>query len=147
MARKAKYMLKTRDYDIAGRGLLLQGADALAGNLEIYHDAMNEEIAKALKKAGDEIIRVALPLTPLDTGELRSRSFNEGPLRVGDTDIQVIGYENKRRTWADEYAVQVHENMQARYRVGQAKFLEEAATITAPRLAKFLGDKLKSVKP
>lgn len=120
---------------------MIVGDDILMANLRVQKDKMNHRVAKALQKAGGEIIRVAIPKTPLKTGELRKRSFNEGPLLKDEVYSQVVGYEKFSADWergGKAYAVEVHEDLEARHKIGGAKFLERAVDETAPKLGKYL---------
>ncbi|MDD3960070.1 MAG: hypothetical protein PHF65_07765 [Oscillospiraceae bacterium] len=120
---------------------MIIGDDILMANLRVQQDKMNHQVAKALQKAGGEIIRVAIPKTPLKTGELRKRSFNEGPLLKDEVYSQVVGYEKFGADWESggkAYAVEVHEDLEARHKIGGAKFLERAVDETAPKLGKYL---------
>ena len=123
-------------------GVLLVGQDKLLSNLAIEKEKMNDKTADALRKAGGEIIRVSVQKTPILTGELRSRSFNEGPLKNGDTYFQVVGYEKFAGEWNSEksraYAVYVHENLEAEHHVGEAKFLEHALQETSGKIISYL---------
>ena len=82
------------------RGIMRIDDDNLMYTLFLHEKLMNHKVAKALQKAGGEIIRVAIPKTPVKTGELRKRSFNEGPLKKGSTYYQVVGYENFKDGYA-----------------------------------------------
>lgn len=128
-------------------GVTLVGQKELLARLSVYNEKMTKEVARALKDSGDEIIRIALPLTPVDTSELRSRSFSEGPLMSGGVHHHVVGYERHDKNYVDQYAVPVHEDLTVRHPVGQAKYLEEAVNRTAPKIGKYLAAKLGGVKP
>ena len=124
-------------------GILLIGEDTLLSNLAVKKEEMNDKTANALRKAGGEIIRVAIPKTPRLTGDLRARSFNEGPLKQGDTYFQVVGYEKFSGEWKKNeksraYAVYVHENLEAHHDIGEAKYLEHALQETSAKLIKYL---------
>ena len=123
-------------------GFILIGQDKLLSNHEVKKTEMNDKTAEALRKAGGEIIRVSVQKTPIQTGELRSRSFNEGPLKYKDIYTQVIGYEKFADTWNAEkskaYAVYVHENLEAQHHVGEAKFLEHAIQETSGKIINYL---------
>ena len=80
-------------------GTLLIGDDMLINNLRVKAEEMNEKAAKALKDAGGKIISSSIKRTPIKTGELRKRSFNEGPLKSGDSYVQVVGYEKFGGLW------------------------------------------------
>lgn len=127
------------------RGVMLIGDDILISKLRATEKEMNHKVARAMQKAGGEIIRVAIPKTPLKTGELRKRSFNEGPLEKDGIYSQVVGYEKFADLWDKDnpYAVAVHENLEAKHRVGEAKYLEKAVNETAPKLEKYLAKQVK----
>lgn len=127
------------------RGITLIGDDILISKLQVTEKKMTHKVAKALQKAGGEIIRVALPKTPLKTGELRKRSFNEGPLLKNEIYSQVVGYEKFADNWDknNAYAVAVHENLEARHPVGEAKFLEKAVNETSQKLGKYLAKQVR----
>jgi hypothetical protein len=77
---------------------------------------------RALNMKHEEIMRAAKDRTPIDTGNL----VNSGivlPSRVEGT--QVIS-EGGFGGPAVDYAVEVHENLEVRHTVGQAKFYESA---------------------
>ena len=115
--------------------------------LQVYEKQMTDKVAEALQKAGGEITRVSVKKTPLATGEQRSRSFNEGPLKEGkDVYVQVVGNEKFGDSWEREgnaYAVPLHENLAAQHSVGEAKFLEHALQETEHELLGYLGKERK----
>ena len=55
------------------------GDERLAEALATYAEQMTEEVAQAMFDFGGLVLNEALKLTPIDTGELRSRGFVEGP--------------------------------------------------------------------
>ena len=121
------------------------GDEVLIANLGRYKGKMNDTIADGLRKFGGEIERVSTTKCPIEFGELRSRVFNEGPLKDGDTQVQVVGYEKFGATWGDgkAYAIPVHERTGVAHKVGEAKFLQHAVDELAkdwpPYLQKLLG--------
>ncbi len=125
------------------KSTMLVGEKELLARLQIEANKITKKSATALAKAGGEIIRVTTPKVPIDTGELRSRSFNEGPLLSGETYFQIVGYEKSDRQFVDQYAVKVHEDLAARHKVGQAKYLEAGLQETAGYLAKYIQKEMK----
>ncbi len=116
----------------------------LAKRLEIYEKDINDAVLKEMRYLGGELARRSTELVPVDVGELRSRVFNEGVLvdKQG-RHFQVVGYEHNSQDWKNNpkivrttkkgrvikpvaYAVPVHERLNVRHNVGQAKFLETA---------------------
>jgi len=130
---------------MAVSGTMLIGQEKLAARLQVLDKEMTQKTADALQKAGGEIIRVAIPKTPIATGELRARSFNEGPLQEGDKHVQVVGFEKHAGNWDKDnaYAVPVHENLEAHHNVGEAKFLEHAVQETESKLLSYLAKEMK----
>ena len=139
------------------RGSMLIGDDILLAKLQIEEEKMNHNVAEALRKAGGEIMRVALPKTPVKTGEMEKRSFNEGPLLKKGVYTQAVGFEKfspgsnemlpyglkNPKARGVSYAVPLHEDMAATHTNGEAKFLEKAVNETSSKLGKYLQRELK----
>lgn len=87
---------------------------------------------KAIKKSILDIQRVAVPLTPIDTGRLR-----------GSYRTEFRPFEGKLYPIA-EYAYTVHESY-ARHRVGQRKYLETAANRSQAQIKKNMKDALDKI--
>lgn len=127
-------------------GKMIIGDDILMANLRVLESKMNHKVAEALQKAGGEIVRVAVTKTPLLTGELRKRSFNEGPLLKEEVYTQVVGYEKFGADWergGTAYAVPVHEDKAITHKVGESEFLTKALDETSSKLEKYLQKELK----
>jgi len=77
----------------------VNGDQTLIANLEVYKDRMTDAVADGMRKFGGRVEGESTRRCPVETGELRSRVFNEGPLRDGDTYVQVVGYEKFGATW------------------------------------------------
>jgi hypothetical protein len=54
-----------------------------------------------------------------------------------------VGYEKHDRQFLDQYAVKVHEDLAARHKVGQAKYLEAGLQETAGYLGKYIQKEMK----
>jgi len=87
---------------------------------------------QALDKAGLIIGGRAKELTPVDTNRLRSSITHK---RVSDNEAH-IGTNV-------EYAIYVHEDLDARHRIGQAKYLETAVSDTQNEVKREVRDTLK----
>ena len=85
------------------------------------------DIDRGLLIGGLLVQRGAQGLTPVLTGNLRSGAFTESvaPLHV------VVGFQA-------DYAIFVHENMEAAHSVGQAKFLEKSVVKNKKRVLALL---------
>ena len=146
---------------MAVSGTMLIGQEKLAARLQVLEKEINHRTAEALRKAGGEIIRVTLPRVPVETTELRGRSFNEGPLQDGDKHVQYVGFEkfsgsnlsgegimlsygkDNPNAIGKAYAVPVHENLEAHHDVGEAKFLEHGVQETESYLLKYLAKEME----
>lgn len=130
--------------------LTFTGDERLAEALAAYAENMTEEVARAMFDFGNEVIAQAIELTPVDTGELRSRAFVEGPFLTDDEEYYavVVGYEkHDENTTGDYYAVPVHERTHVHHDNGQAKFLEEPFKRMQSKFISELGDAAQKVKP
>lgn len=87
--------------------------------------------ARALYQEGELIATRSRDLTPVDTGALRGSTHVAGPEQAGPLTIVTVAVGGP----AAPYAIYVHEDMEARHPVGQAKFLEVAALEAAPELS------------
>jgi len=61
----------------------------------MLEENMSTLVAQAMQMVGNKVINEAVQITPIDTGELRSRSFTEGPLYDESSGMwqEVVGYE------------------------------------------------------
>jgi len=76
----------------------VNGDQTLIANLEVYKDRDDGRRSRTVCGSSAAGWKASPPAgAPSETGELRSRVFNEGPLRDGDTYVQVVGYEKFRR--------------------------------------------------
>lgn len=80
---------------------------------------MRPAAAAGLTLAAEYVQAIAVPLTPLDLGDLRS-SLTVVPADETDLESAVVS--------DSPYAVAQHENLAYRHHDGQAKFLEVATT-------------------
>lgn len=98
-----------------------------------------EKVARALYEEAQEIRTRSMRLTPVDTGALRASHVVSGPERVGNVTEVVIGVGGP----AAPYAVYVHENLDARHPVGQAKFLQDAVLGALPGFARRIAARIE----
>lgn len=120
-------------------GITINGLDRLAAKLSVYAEDMNHAVSRGMAEFAGEIEAESVKLTPIDTGELRSRSYIHGPLYDQNNQqySMIVGYE--RNIPAENlYAVSVHERVEIRHKVGQAKFLETALKTKMPEYLPFI---------
>lgn len=126
----------------------VDGDQTLISNLKVYEKNMTAAVADGMRKFGGRVESESTRRCPVETGELRSRVFNEGPLKDGDEYVQVVGYEKFGAAWEQgrAYALQVHERTHVAHKVGEAKFLENAVNALSGEYAKYLQKLLGQVK-
>ena len=82
---------------------------------------VTKEQEQALVEEAEIVMGKSKAIVPVDTGALRSTGHVERPKRERSSVDIGLAYGGP----AVGYAVIVHENMTARHKVGQAKYLEE----------------------
>lgn len=98
----------------------------------------NGAIPEALERTAVEVIREAKSITPVLTGALRDSLTYE---------IESTEDSSSARFLSDvEYAIFVHENLDAKHNNGQAKFLEQPMNRATPKLIKHLKAAIARVK-
>ncbi len=100
------------------------GVKNVIANIKRVNVKFGIGVERGLKKAGLLIQRESQKIVPVDVGNLRGGAFtrNIGG-RAFDTDV-IVGY-------TADYAVYVHEDLQAKHKKGKkAKYLEIPARIT-----------------
>lgn len=105
-------------------------------NLDTARTELRERKRQALDAAGLTVSGTAKTLTPVETGRLRSSITHQV---VSDSRVDV--------GTNVEYAVYVHENLNAYHPVGEAKFIEKAAAREAGRVQELVRDALTSGLP
>lgn len=112
----------------------LNGLDALVAKLRTMAQDTPKRVGSALyAEAGIEMTE-AKRRTPVETGALRSTGVVAEPELSGNRVTVAMGFGGP----AVDYAVPVHENLEAHHPRGQAKFLESVLNEAAP----FLGQRI-----
>lgn len=111
------------------------GLDKLIRQLGAYTRSVQKAVHAAIYQEGEELMSDSKPLVPVDEGNLRSSGFVTFPQEDVDGDVFVdVGFggpagsgNHGGETNLEDvgYAVYVHENLEARHTVGQAKYLEQ----------------------
>lgn len=103
----------------------------IAALLTQFGESAVQSLGRQLYLEAQGIISQSQQLCPVDTGALRSSGYVEEPTREGDVMRVELGYGGpaskrnpKTGEATDDYAVFVHENLEAHHPVGMAKFLE-----------------------
>lgn len=115
----------------------LEGFVELTNKLNKSISEVFDTVEDALLDCGNDLQQKAQDLTPVDTGALRSSAFTEAD-RQGKNPGVVVGFE-------EEYAIYVHENLEAHHPVGQAKFLEQPLQENTDKYVGHVRDKVQEL--
>lgn len=97
-------------------GINLRGLQALQRGMRVVGRRYENAAGGALYLQGSRTIAESVPLTPVDTNDLRASAFVSSPsIRAGRLTVR-MGY-------GTDYAVPVHERTKVFHKVGAAKFL------------------------
>lgn len=100
--------------------------------LERLAARMPTEAARALYAEAEVEMTEAKKRTPVDTGALRSSGHVDPPQTTFSGDVSVtLGFGGP----AVNYALKVHEDLEAYHRVGQSKYLESTLMESRPYMA------------
>ncbi len=99
--------------------LNVTGANAIDAELRRLQTAAPEALARALFEEALAVDAVSVEKTPVDIGTLRKSHYVSPPVKEAGGFTVELGN-------GTDYAVYVHENLDARHDDGEAKFLEKA---------------------
>jgi hypothetical protein len=117
-------------------GVKLEGFVELTKKLNKSISEISSVVEDALLDCGNDLQQKAQDLTPVDTGALRASAFTEA--ESGNNPSVIVGY-------TEEYAIFVHENLEAHHPVGQAKFLEQPLKENADKYVEYVRDKVQDL--
>lgn len=137
-----------------GYSVLTLDEKSLNKVLNVAMNKIDRGTKKATQAAMEEIQADSLSRVPRDTETLASSAYHEvyGSSRVGF--VGVVGYGGhgdpinpKNGKPASSYMIEVHEDLEAYHKIGEAKFLENAVREfqmnAGARLAQIIGQELK----
>ncbi len=96
--------------------------------------------ARALYQEAELVMGKSKEMCPVDTGTLRDSGYVKPPETTADKVSVEMGYGGA----AQEYAIYVHENLNANHPVGEAKFLEKPVNEVKPQLANNLARRIRN---
>ena len=118
--------------------LKVSGIGAVAKNLLSLQGEMRDQAQAALRTESELIMTEAKERTPVDTGALR------GSGRVDDrTTAAAVRMALSFGGPSQQYAIHVHENLEARHPTGRAKFLESAVLEAVGNLPQKIAARMK----
>ena len=124
---------------MAAPSLEIRGLGGVQRRLRQLAEQTHQDIGPALYAEAEIDMTEAKVRTPVYTGALRASGHVTPPLGQG-LNVSVSLIFGGPGT---EYAVPVHENMEAFHPTGQAKFLESVLLESAPHLAERVAVRLK----
>jgi hypothetical protein len=123
---------------LAKRSKAVRGIAALIKKIEQHKAKIAKGLERGLTKAGLWLLRESMKVVPVDTSALKNSAPNvtrkEGS---GFNTVFIVGY-------GMDYAVYVHENINARHKPGKmAKFLEIPARYGRDDMAELVMEELQ----
>lgn len=119
--------------------LHVKGLTELGSRLGELAGDIADQAGAALRAEAEIEMTEAKRRTPVLTGALRASGHVTGPRWYGrDVSVQMLFGGP-----AIDYAVKVHEDLEAFHRVGQAKFLESVLNESAPYLAERVARRIR----
>lgn len=106
----------------------VKGLREMRANIRKVQKNLPAQMREAVKAEAETILAEAKARTPVRTGQLRA----SGRVVMAEDELKaaiVFGDE------IADYAVQVHEDLEAKHEIGEAKFLERPLMEAAPDLA------------
>ncbi|MBC8587108.1 HK97-gp10 family putative phage morphogenesis protein [Paratissierella segnis] len=117
-------------------GIKLEGFVEFTNKLNKSISQVSDVVEDALLDCGNDLQQKSVDITPKDTGTLRGSAFTEAENTSKPSVI--VGFD-------EEYAIFVHENLEAHHPVGQAKFLEQPLNENKDKYVKHIGDKVNDL--
>lgn len=109
----------------------LLGANDMKQKIRQIADKFPDRVAAALYQEAQIEMTESKRRVPVDTGTLRASGHVAEPVRNGRNISVTLSYGGA----ASDYAIPVHENLEAHHRVGQAKYLESVLNESRPHMA------------
>lgn len=118
-------------------GVEITGIRQMVARLRAISREVKPQLADAVRAEAEIEMTEAKRRTPVDTGALRS----SGQVSM-ELDGKSVGAALSFGGPSAPYALEVHENLEAFHRIGQAKYLESTLNESAPYLAKRIANRL-----
>lgn len=118
------------------------GADAMMKRLKQLQEQLPDRFGIALRQEAEVEATECKKNCPVDTGTLRASIHVEGPFREG----RKISCNIVTGGAAQDYAMIVHEDLDALHKVGGAKYIEGTLNDSAPHMAERIAARIESNK-
>jgi hypothetical protein len=113
-------------------GFEMKGADDVAKNFEKFRKMAERNMLASMKNSGEKLLKESNDLAPKDTGNMTRQS-----------DVHVADPKEVEVRYNEDYALFVHEDLEARHpKGGQAKFLQTATNNNGKKVIKKLSEDL-----
>ena len=114
----------------------VSGVKEIKASIKVLKKAGGKGIERGLKRAGLFLQRESQKIVPIETGTLKGSADTRSKGRGEKTEVTVGYYDT-------DYAIYVHENLEARHKPGkQAKFLEEPLRNKRERLREIVAEEV-----
>ena len=116
----------------------MKGFSSMQANFRKVERQFPGRVEKALKTEAEVELAESKRRVPVDTGTLRASGQVVGPEKEGNKFYVDISYGGQ----AEDYAVIVHEDLDAFHKVGQALYLKSVLDESAPFMAQRVADEI-----
>ncbi len=120
----------------------IKGAAEMEAKIKAAVSSLSLRAKKALYIEAQIEMTESKRRVPVDTGVLRNSGQVSLPVQEGRKISVTLSYGGA----AADYAVPVHENLEAFHKVGQAKYLESVLDESAPHMAERLASRINLYK-
>lgn len=117
----------------------LKGTAEVLAKITAELQSMSGKAEAALSQEAEREMTESKKRVPVDTGTLRNSGHVQPPERTADGVSVTMGFGGA----ADDYAIVVHEDLEAFHDDGQAKYLESVLQESAPHLLERIASRIK----
>jgi hypothetical protein len=119
----------------------LEGREQMRAKLTRVRTRFPKEYRKAMQEEMKIELAESNRRTPIDTGDLRNSGRLESQQTARSASVEIVYGSD-----SVDYAVTVHEDLEAFHRVGQAKFLESTLNESEPHMGKRIARRINIEK-
>lgn len=116
----------------------LRGVDAMRAKIRKIAANLPNKVGAALYREAEIEMTESKKRVPVDTGTLRASGMVSEPVKENGQISVTLSYGGA----AKDYAIPVHENLEAFHPVGQAKYLESVLNESRPHMLERLANRL-----
>lgn len=128
---------------MASFGLHITGLRQASRELRRVAERLHDAVPEALKVEGQVEVAEAKRRTPVNTHALKDTVRLEGP--DDNLRMRIVAGGQEARGVDVDYAVYVHEDLDAHHEQGEAKFIESVVNESAPHMSQRLVKRIKTI--